>query len=114
MAFIELRNVAKTFHSGRVRREVLDNINLFVEEGEFVSIVGYTGSGKSTLLAIAAGLLAADRGQIRLAGDLVTKFSAQAFYRFPELLAPALVLRIGERASGSGRHVSHAGLVSPA
>ena len=78
MAFIELRNVAKTFHSGRVRREVLDNINLFVEEGEFLSIVGYTGSGKSTLLAIAAGLLAADRGQIRLAGDLVTKFSAQA------------------------------------
>jgi nitrate/nitrite transport system ATP-binding protein len=78
VAFIELRNVSKTFHSGRVRREVLDNINLFVEEGEFLSIVGYTGSGKSTLLAIAAGLLAADRGQVRLAGDPVSKFPAQA------------------------------------
>ena len=78
MAFIELRNVAKTFQSGKVSREVLENINLFVEEGEFLSIVGYTGSGKSTLLSIAAGLLAADRGQVRLAGDPVSKFSSQA------------------------------------
>ena len=50
MTLIELRNVAKAFQSGKVAREVLENINLFVDEGEFVSIVGYTGSGKSTLL----------------------------------------------------------------
>ena len=65
---IELRNVAKVFQSGKVAREVLENINLFVDEGEFVSIVGYTGSGKSTLLSIACGLQAPDRGHVKVGG----------------------------------------------
>ena len=72
---IELRNVTKAFQSGKVAREVLENINLFVDEGEFVSIVGYTGSGKSTLLSIACGLQAADRGQVRIGGRVVSELS---------------------------------------
>ena len=72
---IELRNVTKAFQSGKVAREVLENINLFVDEGEFVSIVGYTGSGKSTLLSIACGLQAADRGQVRIGGMVVSELS---------------------------------------
>jgi nitrate/nitrite transport system ATP-binding protein len=68
VTLIELRNVAKVFQSGKVAREVLENINLFVDEGEFVSIVGYTGSGKSTLLSIACGLQAPDRGHVKVGG----------------------------------------------
>lgn len=78
MALIELRNVAKSFQSGKTTREVLENINLFVDEGEFVSVVGYTGAGKSTLLNIVSGLLKSDRGQVRIGGDPVTGFSARA------------------------------------
>ena len=75
---IELRNVAKAFQSGKVVREVLENINLFVDEGEFVSIVGYTGSGKSTLLNIASGLLTPDRGHVRIRGIVVSELSPQS------------------------------------
>src|SRR4029450_11061244 len=42
------------------------DVNLFVEEGEFVSIVGFTGSGKTTLLNIAAGLLVPDSGSVKI------------------------------------------------
>jgi nitrate/nitrite transport system ATP-binding protein len=78
VTLIELRNVAKAFQSGKVAREVLENINLFVDEGEFVSIVGYTGSGKSTLLNIASGLLAPDRGQVRIGGVVVSDLSSHS------------------------------------
>ena len=47
-------------------REVLKDVDLSVDEGEFVSIVGFTGSGKSTFLNIASGLLAADSGSVTI------------------------------------------------
>jgi nitrate/nitrite transport system ATP-binding protein len=66
LAFVELRNVSKSFVSNGAVREVLKDVNLFVEEGEFVSIVGFTGSGKTTLLNIAAGLLVPDSGSVKI------------------------------------------------
>src|SRR5713101_4335680 len=78
MAFIEIQNIAKSYQSESGVRHVLDNVNLSVEEGEFVSVVGYTGSGKSTFLSIAAGLLEADYGQIRLRGQKTSGFPARA------------------------------------
>ena len=58
MAYIEIAGIAKSFQSDRATRHVLDNVNLSVSEGEFVSVIGCTGAGKTTLLSIAAGLLA--------------------------------------------------------
>lgn len=49
MSLIEIKNASKGFGSPGNRTEVLKNINLSVEEGEFIAIVGYSGSGKSTL-----------------------------------------------------------------
>ena len=70
MAFIELHGISKTFHpASGPSRHVLDNVNLSVDAGEFVSIVGFTGSGKSTLLKIASGLLLPDRGEVRVGGE---------------------------------------------
>jgi nitrate/nitrite transport system ATP-binding protein len=50
-------------------RKVLDNVSLDVEQGKFVSIVGFTGSGKTTLLSIAAGLLGPDAGSVLIDGE---------------------------------------------
>ena len=71
MAFVEVRNISKSFTSNNTVREVLRGVNLSVEEGEFVSIVGFTGSGKSTLMNIIAGLLQPDSGYVRIAGQEV-------------------------------------------
>lgn len=71
MAFVEVRNVSKTFVSGKKTREILSGVNLTVEEGEFVSIVGSTGSGKTTLLGILSGLLPADSGSVTVGGESV-------------------------------------------
>ena len=50
MAFIEIQNIAKSFRSDTGVRHVLDNVNLSVDEGEFVSVVGYTGSGNQLVV----------------------------------------------------------------
>ena len=71
MAFIEVQRVSKSFAAGASHRLVLDRVNLSVERGEFVSIVGATGSGKSTLLSILAGLTAPDAGEVIIDGEPV-------------------------------------------
>jgi nitrate/nitrite transport system ATP-binding protein len=71
LAFVEIRNVSKSFTSVSSTRHVLQEVNLLVEEGEFISIVGFTGSGKTTLLGIAAGLMRPDTGHVRINGKEV-------------------------------------------
>lgn len=72
MAFLELKNVSKSYGTGKEKVEVLKNINLQIEEGEFVAIVGFTGSGKSTLINLINGLLFPDEGQVLLKGKSIT------------------------------------------
>ena len=71
-AILELRNVSKGFGQGSKRIEVLKNINLTIEEGEFIAIVGFSGSGKSTLINLIAGLIQPDEGEILLRGKVVS------------------------------------------
>jgi len=72
MAFLELKNVSKSYGTGAARTAVLDGIDLSVEEGEFVAIVGFSGSGKTTLISTIAGLVKPDAGEVRLQGRPVT------------------------------------------
>ncbi len=72
MAYIELRNVSKSFGVGKYRTKVLSNINLEIEEGEFVAIVGFTGSGKTTLINLISGLIMPDEGEVLFKGEPVT------------------------------------------
>ena len=72
MPFLELRNVSKTYGEGPSRNGVLKNVNLTVEEGEFVAIVGFSGSGKTTLISIMAGLVTPDSGDVLIKGRPVT------------------------------------------
>ena len=68
MSVIELQNVCKSYKDGERVNHVLKNINLRVEEGEFVAVLGQSGSGKSTLLNLIGGLDEADSGSVILNG----------------------------------------------
>jgi len=72
MAFLELKNVNKGFGADGKRNEVLKDLNLSIEKGEFVAIVGYSGAGKSTLMNMIAGLIHPDTGTVTL-NDLEIK-----------------------------------------
>ena len=70
MSFLELKNVCIGYGEGPQRTEVLKDINLSIEEGEFVAIVGFSGSGKTTLISAIAGLSGQpDSGTITLRGE---------------------------------------------
>ncbi|AWG21884.1 nitrate ABC transporter ATP-binding protein [Flavobacterium faecale] len=72
MAYLELINVCKSYGEGKNKTEVLSNINLKIEEGEFVAIVGFTGSGKTTLVNLLAGLIEPDSGEILFKGQPIS------------------------------------------
>lgn len=71
MAFLELNHVSKSYGTGKDKVEVLNDINLHVEEGEFVAIVGFTGSGKTTLINLINGLHFPDGGEVLLNGKKI-------------------------------------------
>src|SRR5438270_260271 len=66
MSFLEVRHVSKGFGTQGSRAEVLTDINLQLEKGEFVAIVGYSGAGKTTLLSLMAGWTRPDAGSLTL------------------------------------------------
>jgi nitrate/nitrite transport system ATP-binding protein len=74
MGFIQLNNVSHAYGS----RSILRDINLSVDEGEFVSIAGTSASGKTTLLKIAAGLLVPSGGKVEIGGRPLQGFSHEA------------------------------------
>lgn len=66
---LEITNVSKTFAAGTVNEhKALNNINLSLKRGEFVTIVGSNGAGKSTLFNMICGTYMQDRGKIELDG----------------------------------------------
>jgi nitrate/nitrite transport system ATP-binding protein len=71
MAYLEVRGLRKSYVTARGTTDVLGGIDLSLEEGEFVAVVGYSGSGKTTLVSLIAGLLEADGGSIVLDGVVV-------------------------------------------
>jgi nitrate/nitrite transport system ATP-binding protein len=64
MTILEISGVSKVFGEGDRRNQVLTDVNLKVEEGEFIAIVGFSGSGKTTLISLLAGLAKADSGVV--------------------------------------------------
>ncbi|MCH6258291.1 ABC transporter ATP-binding protein [Puniceicoccaceae bacterium K14] len=73
MSYLEIRDACIGFGTVDNRTEVLSNINLSVEENEFVAVIGFSGSGKSTLMSLLAGLQLPDKGGVYLDGKKVTE-----------------------------------------
>ncbi|HEX3075661.1 MAG TPA: ABC transporter ATP-binding protein [Lachnospiraceae bacterium] len=72
MLYIE--NLYKTFNAGTINeKQVLNGVNLHLEPGDFVTIIGGNGAGKSTMLNMIAGVFPADSGSLRLDGVDITK-----------------------------------------
>ena len=74
-AIVEILEVSKSYRRGTYLLPVLTNINLVIEEGEFLALMGPSGSGKTTLLNLIAGLDEADKGTIRIGGVDITSLS---------------------------------------
>ncbi|WP_417210263.1 ABC transporter ATP-binding protein [Antarctobacter sp.] len=72
MAVIEFKNVSKSFGTGTHASHVLKNIDLRVEEGEFLVLLGFSGTGKTTLINLMAGLEQPTKGSVAFRGQPIT------------------------------------------
>lgn len=70
---LKIENVNKTFMNNKVENKVLENINLDIKEGEFVSLLGPSGCGKTTLLTIIGGFQSCEEGQVLLNNKVVDR-----------------------------------------
>ena len=77
---LEIKNVSKKYQNKEGEILALQNINLRVNKGEFVSIIGPSGCGKSTLLSIIAGLEEKNGGEIYIEGEKITGISPKLGY----------------------------------
>lgn len=71
MTYVRLEDVWKEYEVKKAKVQALKGLNMSVEKGEFVVVLGPSGEGKSTLLKVIAGLLRQERGDIYLRGELV-------------------------------------------
>jgi putative ABC transport system ATP-binding protein len=78
---IRLENVEKVYRTDRIETVALSSVNLGIEQGDFVSVMGPSGSGKSTLLNVIGLLDVPTKGRVALAGRPVTSFKDKALAR---------------------------------
>ncbi|PYQ28593.1 MAG: ABC transporter ATP-binding protein [Acidobacteria bacterium] len=79
---VTLRNVEKQFHRGSEEINVLNRLDLNIDEGEFLALMGPSGSGKSTLLNLLAGLDRPTAGTIEIAGKRIDNMSRRDLARW--------------------------------
>ena len=75
MAFVELKDVYKTYKMGEVDIHASDGVSFEIEKGEFAVIVGASGAGKTTALNMLGGMDTCDGGEIIVDGEDIAKFS---------------------------------------
>lgn len=83
MAQLDIRGLAARYGD----TQVLDGIDLTLERGEIVSLIGPSGSGKSTLLRVLTGLLKPERGEVRVGGEAIAYADRRSLKRVRERLA---------------------------
>lgn len=78
MEILETKNLKKYYGSADNLVKAVDNVNLYVDRGEFVAIVGTSGSGKTTLLNLLGGLDYADEGEVIVDGESLLELEDEA------------------------------------
>lgn len=73
MSIIQAKDLVKTYQQGQTTIHALDHVELEIEEGEFVAIIGRSGSGKSTLLNMLGGLDVPTKGEVYVRGMQLSK-----------------------------------------
>jgi nitrate/nitrite transport system ATP-binding protein len=71
--FLEFDSVAKIYPTAKGDYTVLEDVNLSIQEGEFICVIGHSGCGKSTLLSMVSGLNKPSTGEIRLKNQPISK-----------------------------------------
>lgn len=82
MAFIEVRNVTKTYKTGEIEIKAVDEIGFGIDKGEFVVVVGPSGAGKTTILNILGGMDTATSGSIYVDNAEITKFNEKQLTKY--------------------------------
>lgn len=88
MNALELHNVSKTFRAGKNEVVALDGLNLDMQQGKILALLGPNGSGKTTTVRVSCGLLAPDSGQVKVLGKDITKYKSQVLKDIGVLLEP--------------------------
>lgn len=74
---VELRGLTKAYREGGREHVVLKDLNAVIREGEFAVLLGRSGSGKSTLLNLISGIDHPTSGEVRIAGEVITRLSEE-------------------------------------
>lgn len=82
MAFVEMKNVRKTYVMGENKIHAADGVTLSIEKGDFCVIVGPSGAGKTTVLNILGGMDTCDSGSVMLDGHDVAKMNAKQLTQY--------------------------------
>ncbi len=114
---LELKNIHKTFNAGTVNeKKALRGLNLTLNDGDFVTVIGGNGAGKSTMLNIIAGTYGVDDGQILLDGKDITKLPEHKravdlgrVFQDP-MMGTAATMQIEENLALAARRGQHRGL----
>ena len=77
MAFVELKDVYKRYHTGDIVTAAADGVNFYIEKGEFAVIVGPSGAGKTTVLNMLGGMDTCDEGQILVDGQDIAQLKGR-------------------------------------
>lgn len=72
-AFLTIENVSKVYPTAKGPYTVLENVNLTVNEGEFICVIGHSGCGKSTLLNMVSGFASPTQGTVQVGGKIITE-----------------------------------------
>ncbi|MDD6057903.1 MAG: ABC transporter ATP-binding protein [Clostridiales bacterium] len=114
---LKIHEIHKTFHPGTINeKRALNGVNLTLEEGEFVTVIGGNGAGKSTTLNAVAGVWPVDTGQIFIGGDDVTRLTEHARAKYlgrvfqDPMTGTATTMSIEENMAIAARRGEHRGL----
>ena len=82
MAFIDVKNLCKTYQMGEVKIKAIENVNFSINKGELVVILGPSGAGKTTILNILGGMDSPSSGSIIIDGVDISKYNSKELSKY--------------------------------